>query len=134
MNEQEAMQRVRDLLGAAASTLTDTDLTHAVRQAVTVDAAGRLPYTEGWIPTYEPFWAAGVAAQMLATRAAMNGGVTRWTSEGTTVERSVPDFDSAARWFFAQSPLTALAAGTKVSHIDVPTHGDYDPLSQGWRG
>lgn len=134
MTEQEAIQRVRELLGTAATQLFEADLTDAVRQAVTVDAEGRLPGDADWVPAYEPYWAAGVAATMLATRAALAGGVLKWTSEGTTVERQAPDFQSAAAGFFSRSPITDLAAATAAGFIDIPGGPPYDTRSQGWRG
>lgn len=135
MTRAEAIARVRALLGAAATSLTDTDLDDILAQSVTIDSAGRMPADEDWTPTYEPYWAAGLAAERLAVAADLAGGVLRWSSEGTTVERKAPDFHAAARGLFAASPLTALAraAGT-TAYIDIPAGIDFDPRSEGWPG
>lgn len=133
MTEQEAVERVRELLGPAADQLSDGDLLEAVRESVTFDSEGRRPSHPDWVPTYDALWAAGLATQMLAVKANLSGGIVRWTSEGTTVERRAPDFERAAWAFFRRSPLWKLTGqGAALGHIDITDDSDYDPASGVW--
>ena len=112
MNDTDTIARAKVLLGSPdPDPLTAEDWSDAVAMAVTVDADGNLPFADDWTATYEPYWTAAQAADMLAVRASLTGRVTKFTSENTTIETAAPDWGAAAQKLRAQSPITALIAG-----------------------
>lgn len=132
MDRIAVIDRAKAILGADLADQLDPDTWDALTdEAVTVDAAGRLPTDTGWEPTYEPYWLAATAVDALALRGLGESGVTRFTSEGATFELTGPSLDALAARLRARSPITALLnGGTGIGFIDVPRRPlGYHPTS-----
>lgn len=131
MDRTEAIDRAQTILGAdLANQLTPEDWDMAAESAVTIDTDGRLPGDPDWVPTYEPYWLAAVAVDMLAIRGLGEAGIKRFTSEGSTFELTGPNLDGLAARLRARSPLSALIGGAGVGFIDVPRQDiGYRPTS-----
>lgn len=133
MNRPETIQEVKNLLGpAVAALLSDDDIGRAVDDSLTVDSEGRAPGDVGYVDTYDPWWAAAEAADLLAIRAAGTAGVTEFTSEGSTFKKTAADFSGMALGFRRKSPLSPLYLGLGV--IDITLDPEYRPRSDYDRG
>lgn len=121
MNREEARDRVQELLGPVAALLAPNDLDEALDRAKTWDDEGRAPNHPDWEPTYDPYWAAAECATWLAIRAAGEGGMTEFTSEGSTFKYTGPDFWAMARALRALSPMSP-EYGTGLGVIQTDGH------------
>ena len=131
MSETETIDRVRDLLGTAADLLTDADLNDLLPQAVTPDSEGRSPSHPEWEPTWDVYWLAADAAELLGIRAAGERTLTRVTAEGATFEWTQANFAAMANRLRRLSPLARL--GSDFGTITLPAWGPrWAPTSRGW--
>ena len=136
MDRTTAETRMRELVGdTVAALLSPIDLDEALSRAHTVDSAGRLPGQDGYVDTFEPYWAAAEAVTMVAVRQLGQDRVTEVSSEGSTFKMQLGDLWAMASALRARSPLTALleAASGGLGVIEVgPSGTGYDPTSRGW--
>ena len=135
MDKLTAIDTVKRLVGDhATSLLTPEDLVFAVDQAAVPDAAGRPPDADGWVPTYEPYWAAAEAVTALAIRAQTTPTLTKVTAEGATFDRLPPNWWAAAEQLRAKSPIArairAATGGLGTLYVDGGT--GYDTTAQTW--
>ena len=132
MDRVAVIDRAQQIIGADLAGQLDFDIWDVLAdEAVTVDAAGRLPTDIGWEPTYEPYWLAAAAVDALALRGLGEPGVARFTSEGATFELTGPNLDALAARLRDRSPISALInGGSGIGHIDVPRRPiGYQPTS-----
>lgn len=122
MDQTQAIAEAQAIIGpSAAALLTGTDWTLAAGKAPTAtDAKGAA--------VFDPWLVAAEAADLLGIRSQGNGGVTKYTSEGTTIERST------AQWFDMAASLRAKAASYQqqaaVGVVHIATGGPgYLPAS-----
>ena len=135
MDKPTTINTIKRLVGDhAVSLLSDDDLDHAVDQAAIPDATGAMPGATGWLPTFEPYWAAAEAVTLLAVRAATAPTLTKVTAEGATFERRPPNWWTAAETLRAQSPLArAIRAATGgLGIIQIDGGAGYDTTAQTW--
>lgn len=132
MTREDAEARMLELLGDAANLLTEPDIDEALDRSLTWDSEGRPPSDPDYVETYDPYWAAAEAASILAVRATGKGGILKFSSEGSSFERTAPDFWAMARALRARSPMGA-EYGTGIGAITVngrlahyrPTSSEY---------
>ena len=118
-----------------------TALQAAIDAVRVVDAEGRAPIDDGYVPTSDLYLAAAVYLELLAARMMLQpAGLESVTSEGTTMkfrDRAPGDLFALARWYRSQSPLSRMS--TQVAVVELDNDGDWFPRSnfsrrmQGWR-
>lgn len=103
-------QELRAWLGATvgvdvAPTLTPEQVDAAITASRVVDSEGRFLTDPGYVPTWNGYYAAALLLDVKATLAVVTrtGGVSSWSSEGTSVTRtegstSVDFADRAAKF------------------------------------
>jgi hypothetical protein len=134
MSKDTAIAEVMALLEGVAPLPSYEVLGLLLDQSVLPDAAGVMPATDGWIPTYDTSWAVALVADRLALTAASQGTVTQVTSEGTTVQMTPPDWASVAIYWRSRSRIgAALGLGNPLGFIDVDRGTPYTPTSDGLR-
>lgn len=135
MNKEAAREDVQRLVGEALVALTNpTEIGRAIDQAVMPDTTGRLPSNPAWEPTYCPYWAASVLVGWISIRQEAQGAITKFTAEGATFERALPNFGLIAAQLREQSPIMHYI-GSRSPAIPLPSgSGGYDARSQSWPG
>lgn len=127
MDRATVEARVREIVGDLAD---GVDLDVAAAASVIPDAAGRLPGAEGYVPTYDEFWMAAEVVDAQLVRGMSRGTVTRWSSEGTTMEVQPADLSALAYNLRTRSRIFALAqALDRLGVIEVPGHQHGTPRS-----
>ena len=133
MDATAAMIAATNALGALSESVTADDWKAALSASVIPDTANRWPNTDGWVASHDAWWLAAEAVNALALRAMGTGVVTKWQSEGTTVESTPADLFAMARAFRAKSTVPQSAElFTAVAVLGDAT--GYDPRSQAWAG
>jgi len=123
MNGFTAMLEAQRILGAKIMAAISMEDEYAAQEAARVDdTVGRTPSDDGWVETVDPWLLAAELADVLAIRALGQGGVLRWSSEGTTVDQKAADFTGMAAKLRAKSPNRGAKGAGKVS---VSTKLDY---------
>ena len=105
-----AVETAKGLIGElwpADQAMVDTILARSVMP----DIRGCLPYATGWAPAYDPYWLAAEAVQLAQLAAMRAGTITRWTSEGTTVESQPADLAGLAASLRSQSYIAKVSEG-----------------------
>jgi len=134
MDRTQAEQRMLELLGPAADLLTPNDIDYALDMSLTWDDEGRAPGEDGYVDTYDPWWAAAEAAGLLAMRAQAQGGVVEFSSEGSTFKRSEPDFWAMSRYLRSRSPMSPQYGGRLGSATVNGRLANYRSTSSQYRG
>jgi hypothetical protein len=122
----------RQILGALADKATAEDWTDALDASVMPDQAGRWPNSAGWVPSCDPFWTAAQIADTLALRAMTVAQVTKWTSEGTSVETQAADLVTLAASLRARSSIPVESANLIALGVTQDAGVKYDPRSGSW--
>lgn len=123
MDATQASTRAAELIGDRAwSLLSEGDMADAIAEAATLDTEYRTPTEDGWVPTYDPYFAAGVLLNVLHGRQLAEPSLRKFTSEGATIEGRPADWSGAAEAMFARSPLARLAAAIRDAFA-APTLG-----------
>lgn len=81
-------------------------------RSVIPDQAGRWPGQTGWTPSYDPNWLAAEAVQVHFIKSMADGTVTRWTSEGTTMESTPADLAGMVAALRARSIIATQSPAT----------------------
>ena len=124
MDWTEARDLVRRLIGDA---LNPDLIDDCVEWAVMPDAEGRYPIDAGWEPTYDGWWAAASAAEMVA--ASQPDQLTQVTSEGTTLRVTPRDWASTARTWRTRSVIARSSSDLGLIEI-TPATPDYRPTTE----
>lgn len=132
MDRVEAETTVRRLVGDHVAPLIVGDLDTALDRARTPDVSGHAPTDLGWLPSYDPYWAAAEAVTMLATRTLGNQEVTRFTAEGATFDLTPPRLWELAAQLRSQSSIASYAETGPLGVIEIDTSTGYTPRSGGW--
>jgi len=132
MDRALAESNARDILGEIASRGTAADWTAALDAAVTPDLAGRWPTAVDWVPTYDPYWTAAEVVDALALRALTVANVTKWTSEGTSVETQAVDYVTLAAKLRAKSSIPVSPTNVVALGISQDNGSGYDTRSGSW--
>ena len=129
MDRAQALEALAELVQARTTqpALSDAQLGLALDGSLIPDAAGVLPGGGGYVATFDLWWAAAETAVMRHEISAMQPNVKRWTSEGTTVERTQVDWLTLARSYRAKSPMGAPTGA--FTELVVGGGVDYTPRS-----
>lgn len=118
----------RDLVQRLIGDSLDPDLINdAVERSVMPDAEGRYPIDRDWEPTYDGWWAAADAAEMVAVT--QPDQLTQVTSEGTTLRVTPRDWAASARAWRARSAIAGSSSGLGLIEVE-PATGEYHPTTE----
>ena len=117
------------LFGAATPAPSDADIDYGIEQGRVADTAGLGITDTGYVTTYDTDLAAAALADLYAARQAMAGRVTQWSSEGTTVQTSGPDWAGLAAAWLARSATYAADDGWSWITLERDDVNDLDPRS-----
>lgn len=111
----EARTALKELVDWTASpALTDAMVDAFLHMSLVKDGEGRLPGSPGYQATYALLWAAHLVARRKALLSSQSSGVVKFTSEGTTVERSAVDWQQVATLFARDAAEEMGLAGSGV--------------------
>ena len=129
MDQALARNALAELVQARTTqpVLTDDQLDAALAASLVPDTAGIWPGGDGYVQTWDLWWAAAETAVTRSELAAMQPVVKRWSSEGTTVERVAPNWLALARQYRSRSPLGAQTGA--FAEIVVGGGIEYTPRS-----
>lgn len=130
VDHAQARDALSKLVSADTAPVLDVDdLDAALAAAQIADADGRMPGVDGYVPTWSLAWAAAVAMETRATRAALAAatpGITKFTADGATFERAAaPGSD---HWLNLARHFRALAAreqGEGLNIIEIVREGPH---------
>jgi hypothetical protein len=109
--------KLKELIDWSASPALSQELVdELLEQSRVRDSEGRRPGEQGYVETYSLNWAAYLVAQRKALIVSQSSTITRFTSEGSTVERTAVDWTAVAQTFARDA---AAAAGVVSSGVHV---------------
>lgn len=122
MTRDEARTALAELASAAtAPTLSDTELDAALTASRLVDSEGRPPSDPDFVEeTWDLMYAAAECYDLKAVKLLGTGQITKFSSEGSSFEKSGPDFGALADWYRDQSTV----AGDGNGVVFVPIESD----------
>lgn len=97
--------------------ITEDQKAHALSQSLVPDANGVWPSHEGYIATYDVFYAALSLVDLMEAQPA----VTQASSEGTSVSTTAVDWSKIRKWLASGS----VVAGNQLAFTVIPL--PYDP-------
>lgn len=129
MTRDDARSALAGLVSATSTpTLSDAELDVALDAARVVDADGLGPVDDGYTDTFDLDYAAAEAFDLKAVKAASTAQVRKFSAEGATFERDLPDFAGLAATYRARSSAGA-STGIGVIELDPQTPEWMQPRS-----
>jgi hypothetical protein len=107
MTRDEARTALAELAAAAtAPTLTDAELDAALTASRLPDSQGRPPSDPDFVDeNWDLMYAAAECYDLKAVKLLGAGQITKFTSEGSSFEKTGPDFSALADWYRDQSTV-----------------------------
>lgn len=120
MTRDEARAALSALVSATAPpVLTDADLDLCLTASRLVDDEGRPPSDPDFVEeNWDLYYAAAEAMELRGIRQLANGQITKFSSEGSSFEKTPPDFFAAAEWFRDKSTVAGDGTGITLIEID----------------
>lgn len=108
-----------------------------------VDADGRAPVDDGYVPTFNVNYAAALLLEQKASLVIVTrvGGVSTWSSEGSSVSRTegstAADFRALAAWYrgqaFPTGGVTVIDLGPALGPVPRSAYRGVTPDADPWR-
>ena len=119
MTREEARTALAELAAAAtAPTLSDAELDVALTASRLPDEEGRPPADPDFVEeNWDLMYAAAECYDLKAAKLLGSGRVTKFSSEGSSFEKTGPDFSALADWYRDQS--TAASDGNGVVFVPI---------------
>lgn len=113
-----AQEDLRELLAnlPGYSTLTDAQIQRALDGARIPDSAGVWPGGEGYVPTYDIFYAALNLLPWLASQPVIR----QTSSEGTSLAVDAPNWQGLASYFREQSIICQATSTGILNVVEIP--------------
>lgn len=106
-------------MATTAPLLTDAELDVALTASRLVDSEGRPPSDPEFVEeNWDLYYAAAECMELKAMKQSLNGQITKFSSEGSSFEKTPPDFGSAADWFRDQSTVAGDGPGVVIVPLE----------------
>lgn len=114
----------------------------ALDMSKVVDAEGRAPIDDGYVPTYNVYYAAALLLEQKAGRVVVSkvGGVASWSSEGSSVTKTqgstAAEFRDLAAHYrnlaFPSGPVTVIDLGPSLGPVPRSAYEGVTPDDHRW--
>lgn len=136
MDRASTITAVGGMLGDLAADVTEATWDVVLARSVIPDTAERMPGTAGYVDSYDPDWAAAELVSTLFDQTLATGVVTKWSSEGTTMEATPAALAELEQRLRSRSVIAKYAAPDSFGVAVAPGGFDqppYGPRSQSGR-
>lgn len=127
---------------ATAPALPASAIDDVLDMSQVVDAEGRAPVDDGYVPTYSVYYAAALLLEQKAGRVVVSkvGGVASFTSEGSSVTKTqgstAVEFRDLAAYYrglaFPSGPVTVIDLGPALGPVPRSAYEGVTPDDHRW--